>query len=322
MEAQKESTTQEKQSDSNDPKEPPSASTAEIGQHQAGPPANGGDQGGGNRRPPKEVPPPNPWYAGLNWTDWITAISALITALATVVIMIWAGLQWYEMHTGGADTTKIANAADQIKTYAGSVKDSAKQFSDSAGEIDTKIGTAETDFANMATNSANAIKATQEQMRLDQRPWAYVFSYSLSEEPEAGKPITVKIGVLNSGKTPAVNLGVMTHPSCWDRETPEPDWTTVANDLSHAMVPPQATGFSVTTSPLTLANCLDAYNSGQAAIYVRAKIVYDDTFGQPHWTTVCILHHHGRPLNEFDLCKTGNDVDRTPTAKTKPQKPN
>jgi hypothetical protein len=43
-------------------------------------------------QPLPHLPPPNPkkWYER-TITDWITAGS-------TLVIMVWAGLQWYEMH--------------------------------------------------------------------------------------------------------------------------------------------------------------------------------------------------------------------------------
>ena len=139
--------------------------------------------------------------AGATW--WIAAL--------TVVLAIVAILNLIEIVLGGADTTKIANAADQIKIYAGNIKEAAQQsataaqtFSTTASGIDTKIGLAEKDFSAMAKNSADAIRATQTQMRLDQRAWLGTsdYTYAITES----EPVTSSANIINTGKTPAMNI--------------------------------------------------------------------------------------------------------------------
>ena len=65
---------------------------------------------------------------------------------------------------GGQDTVRIRDAAEKQAIAASS-------FAQSASDINGTIGRAEGDFSVMANSSALAIKATQTQMRLDQRAW-------------------------------------------------------------------------------------------------------------------------------------------------------
>src|ERR1035437_3548955 len=87
--------------------EPKKALLAEVGQQQTSPPSNRGGDSGGKQHPPENVPPRKSWCRRLNLTDWITAISALISAIATVIIMVWAGLQWREMDHAGRQTDRL-----------------------------------------------------------------------------------------------------------------------------------------------------------------------------------------------------------------------
>lgn len=300
----------------NHPKELPKGLPAEPRPNLEAKPS-GNQDGNGNRQQPslRDVfPPPEPqrWYTNLSVTDWITAVS-------TAIIMVWAGLQWYEMHTSGNDTHTLAQQAvtqatqtTSLATNAGTQATAATNFATSAGEIDTKIGLAEADFAKMAKNSEGTIKATQESMRQDQRAWVFANGFRLSEEPTSNHPITVTISIINSGKTPALDVLPMSHPSDRSDEPPEVnDWTTVAKGTrKRGLLPPGITGLTFTTAPLTLTNGLGEYDAGTNSIYVQAKIIYLDTFKKSHWTTVCVLHRHGRPMGEFDFCERGNDMDR------------
>jgi hypothetical protein len=50
---------------------------------------------------------------------------------------------------------------------------------------------------------------------------------------------------------------------------------------------------------------------GPINLYVRGILRYKDTFssGINHWTTFCIFHIHGRPVDEYNFCEHGNDID-------------
>jgi hypothetical protein len=169
-----------------------------------------------------------------------------------------------------------------------------------------KIYCANKQAANAATSAANTAK---ESLRLDQRAWVFARGFLLSAEPQPNQPITVTLYLVNSGKTPALNVISKAHPSNWNQQPPERDWSVFEGRESHGLLPPGVSSLSIKTAPLTLTNGLADYNSGINSIYVQAKITYLDSFAIPHWTTVCVLHHHGRPLNEFDFCEIGNSVD-------------
>lgn len=53
-----------------------------------------------------------------------------------------------------------------------------------------------------------------------------------------------------------------------------------------------------------------AYAAKISNIYVFGKFIYKDPFGFDHWTTFCMSHTSGMPLNQFGVCPRGNDVDK------------
>jgi hypothetical protein len=242
----------------------------------------------------------------------ITASATRSIAWLTAAVCLIALIQLLEIIEGGADTKAIADAAQKQVCAANRSADAAQQFADTAGDINGSIENAVMKLDAQAKVSAASVKATQDAMRLDQRAWVFATNFHLSAEPEAGQPITVTMTIVNSGKTPALDSVPMTHPSDFPSDPPDvADWDTVAQGTNkRGLVSPGMTGLTVTTAPLTLVNGLNAYNAGVNSIYVQAKITYFDTFNKPHWTTVCVLHHHGKPPGEFEMCERGNDVDR------------
>jgi hypothetical protein len=71
--------------------------------------------------PPQQTAPPEANPEGtpaekISKSDGIMIAATIVIAVGTLVSAGAICFQWYEMHTGGADTTKIANAADGIKT--------------------------------------------------------------------------------------------------------------------------------------------------------------------------------------------------------------
>jgi hypothetical protein len=68
-----------------------------------------------------------------------------------------------------------------------------------------------------------------------------------------------------------------------------------------------------TTNPLTLNTLtqISFYTTGTYKIYLEALIRYRDTFNQPHWTRVCAYHISGAPLDTFQYCEHGNEIDQS-----------
>jgi hypothetical protein len=101
------------------------------------------------------------------WTD-------VAIVFLTVGIIFLGFMQWREMHEGGIDTHALAVAALVTEKSAEKSAQASRDFADSAANIGIKIGTAEQDFSRMAKNSADSIKATQDAMQVEQRPWVTV----------------------------------------------------------------------------------------------------------------------------------------------------
>ena len=93
--------------------------------------------------------------------------------------------------------------------------------------------------------------------------------------------------------------------------TPQAQFNLPNRILSIGIVSPRAQNIHFATDPLTLTTDAQvaAYNSGANSIYARGIMRYRNTFGIPHWTTFCIQHAHGVPLDEFNFCQQGNTMD-------------
>jgi hypothetical protein len=137
------------------------------------------------------------WVWPMEFSNAVMILLTAFIALGTIVSAVAIGFQWHEMHEGGKDTTAIAEAA---KKQAGA----ANSFATSAEGINTEIGTAEGDFAKMAKSSEDAINATRDTMRRDQRAWVGLLQ--MSGIPEKDKPYDVESILTNTGKTPAKKL--------------------------------------------------------------------------------------------------------------------
>jgi hypothetical protein len=121
--------------------------------------------------------------------------------------------------------------------------------------------------------------------------------------------------MINTGKTPALNVLPLSKVYIWNGEPPPIPRSEVeaAKPVSHGLLAPgtvPASGAAFSTSPFIAdKGSVDAYNSGKSRIYVRAILTYRDISGVNHWTTICILHFHGTSLEEFSYCQDGNDAD-------------
>lgn len=110
------------------------------------------------------IPPPE--KNGLSVTDWITAVS-------TFIIMIWAGLQWLEMHGAGGQTEQLIKAANinacaarQIAAAADKNAIAAAGFATSAEEINTGIGEAAKKLGEQAKATRAANKIAEDAVKL------------------------------------------------------------------------------------------------------------------------------------------------------------
>ncbi|HTW44048.1 MAG TPA: hypothetical protein VMD58_00765 [Acidobacteriaceae bacterium] len=162
----------------------------------------------------QQTPPQAKWKRFVGWvypmefSDFVMISLTAAIAFGTIVSAIAIAFQWHEMHVGGADTTRIANAADKIKASAGQSAQASSDFAITAEGINTKIGLAEQDFSKMAKNSSDSIRATQDQMRQDQRAWVGVAQIVPNEKFDGDTPWGASVVFVNSGKSAARNVQI------------------------------------------------------------------------------------------------------------------
>jgi hypothetical protein len=138
------------------------------------------------------------WYSDLSLPDWITAVS-------TLLIMLWAFLQWREMHNGGIDTHALADAAGRQASAAQQFATSAGQIKDGVNGAVSQLQTAVDKLQAMAQASSNSVTAARKAMQLDERAWIAVDQIGIKVVP-AGKDLgsyQIVAVLKNTGRTPA-----------------------------------------------------------------------------------------------------------------------
>lgn len=114
----------------------------------------------------------------------------------------------------------------------------------------------------------------------------------------------------NSGKTPAVNVRLASGMALMDEGlgdfTPR-ELIFTDEKVSRSIVPPGEGGFTFDfqIEPLSEIDVI-RINREEIFLYAQAKIEYDDIFGKPHWTTICVMF---QPPNRFTPCHQGNECD-------------
>jgi len=229
-----------------------------------------------------------------------TALATVVIAAATIVYTYFAHQQWDVM---SKTLFEIAKQTPEIQKQAKAAQDQLAQ--------------AKVDSAASTTSTAQQLIILQKQliqqekaMETDERAWVSIRGTALSEEPQADRPVIIALGVFNSGRTPALDVHSVMSAYSGSHQPPDVDWPKYLKGSPHWVLWPQQDAHTIHTDPLSLANSLGDYNAGINSVYIQVKITYKDVFGVEHWTTVCKLHHHGRPLNEWDSCRSGNNADQ------------
>ena len=182
-----------------------------------------------------------------------------------------------------------------------------------------------TKAATIAANAAQAqVVAAQENTQLEQRAWVGISAVRLLPNPlEPGKPITVEVGLRNTGRTPAINLvinGVVeptepgTLPSFTYRKqedvnlgilTPTPAGHYF--DVSYSLIATRSlsTGEERPATP----EVIERLQTGKIALYAHGRVSYTDIFGGGHWITYCFLFHRDQvPGSDFVAVPGHNDM--------------
>lgn len=268
------------------------------------------------------------------WARWQNhPLPERIMAYFTGVVAICAVIQIFILIGGSGQTDKLIRAANiqacaakQIVAASQRNATAAENFSKSAASINGGIGNAVQELQTQAGKmdkarssselaAKRALDASITASQLDQRPGIVGDGFILSGEPEDGRLSTVKIGVKNTGKTPALSMIPYSQPSIANQCAPL-DESNLPAPKGIGILAPGQTGMSFTTDALPYiggpahSGPADVYIKGSDIYCVRVKIIYSDASQNTHWTRLCIYHIHGEGLNQFHYCRDGNDVDK------------
>jgi hypothetical protein len=167
-----------------------------------------------------------------------------------------------------------------------------------------------------ANAAIEAIKTAAQTMYLDERAWiAPQGAVTLNPPFGVGKPLTVRVGFENNGKSPATNVrmwqfkttqrtngDIPTSPPAVDLSKQTPKFYGTVMPYS-----PLASHFSdVPISSALLQSDYDAIRTDRLHIFIHGKMVYCDIFGREHWTTYC---YHLLGGGAYEVCATDNEVD-------------
>ena len=147
--------------------------------------------------------------------------------------------------------------------------------------------------------------ATREAMRLDQRPWLGYYNYAIqarenpnavweTREPRFGEEFRIEFFVENVGKTPALEIELMSIvsgliPIGIEDSPKEPDrWS---GNSSRSALFPNTDNFSYTSNALfwTDQQFLE-YSTSKKDLFFWARLYYCDFLGRRYWTQTGVVH--------------------------------
>lgn len=131
----------------------------------------------------------------IRWTR-----ASFVVILATGVFI---GLQWHEMHTGGKDTSALAQAAqDQAAALKLQVEEMKKQGNDTH-DLALAAKTQAERLQDLVHENQRTLATTKHNFIADERPYVWL-STMLASDVKPNERIRVDVWYANFGKTPAI----------------------------------------------------------------------------------------------------------------------
>jgi hypothetical protein len=170
----------------------------------------------------------------------------------------------------------------------------------------------------MAKVAKDSLIFAQDNTHLEQRPWVTVISVlSQPRFPEAGKPLTIRIVLKNTGKTPAKYT--VSHIIIEPIATSESDFSFDKDEQSdrqqglqgvhsEALIAPDSMYEATTTigAGTIDKSQVEKLNADLIRIFVFGRITYVDVLGCEHWTTFC---YKLSTIGDYNAYKTFNETD-------------
>ena len=259
------------------------------------------------------------------WTVFFTALLFLTSAVSDFLMVKYVALTKQSADAASIAAKAASDTLEHIKTsgvesteQTDKVIENLRSAADSA-----KSGVKQNQSALAATlkQGKDALDASINTSRLDQRPWLSVPTFVIKAEPTAEEDTIVNGLLVNSGKTPAI--GIIPQSIMFISASP-PRMTTfplAPSPKSRSILAPGTANFKFTSNPRRFAVFeIAAYTKGDARLFIHAIVRYDDTFGISHWSTVCAYRSHGEDVTVVNFCAEGNDMDNNQT-KDDPKSP-
>jgi hypothetical protein len=174
----------------------------------------------------------------------------------------------------------------------------------------TKAAKASKESSDTAKKS---IDFARESARLDQRAWVTTTTSQLAKPLVIGEKPLVTVSIINSGKTPALNV-ITGGDADISEELSDVNFNMpIIRIKSKFVLGPGVTGKTTCEglNPVVDQTEIDDLKNGQRLrLYVRGVITYDDVFGRSHQTTFCAWIN-GKDLEgpTMHSCGFGNKSD-------------
>ena len=154
--------------------------------------------------------------------------------------------------------------------------------------------------------SRDALGVAMDAMNLEQRPWLGYYGYAIQarkdsasrwedREPKAGEELRVECFIQNAGKTPALNIQLMSIvfglvPIGGSAKEPD-KWSGNSN---RSALFPNAEGFSHNSDGIVLTDQgFLEYSTSKKEIFFWARLYYCDIAGRRYWTQTGVSHAFG-----------------------------
>ncbi len=146
-----------------------------------------------------------------------------------------------------------------------------------------------TNFSAMQTElSRKGLSEVTKNFRLDQRPWIGVVSIDESVPSTISEPITIKIRLINSGKTPSFDTRASWETNCAPiTKIVKPIYTERNAKGRSTVMPGQDLWLQMEDKAICSPEDIALFRSGKATLYTMGTIWYRDEFRQAHRTDFC-----------------------------------
>jgi hypothetical protein len=154
----------------------------------------------------------------------------------------------------------------------------------------------------------DSIKASQDALRLDERPWLGTGPSRFIAFNEI-TPFKATIPIVNEGKTPAVAVQVWLAPVTSATQLDHPCTTIPVGKFDEGPAIAPHGVHVININDVTVLLAYEPITKGQTFLYYCGEVKYQDSFipRASHSTKFCYAYMSGNP--ELVLCRKGNDMN-------------